>query len=251
LIFAGRGSVDSPTRGGSQEFVFGIAELPAGRRLPLHAHRQAQLDYFLSGRARVRLGPRTVELGAGGCIYYPPEIPHALESLGRDPLRYAYTYASERVGKLVECAPASEEAAARAVVPWPTWMSWEETEDWLPIEPTKGLRVRYRRVMDREREVELIAGVAEIDPGIHYTLHYHDQPEIYYISAGRGVIYIEGGDVEVEAGSALYLPRRVVHGADSLGDAPLRIYYIYGCETAGHTINWTPVEEAYTEVRRH
>jgi len=31
---------------------------------------------------------------------------------------------------------------------------------------------------------------------------------------------------------------------------PLRIFYVYACETAGHAINWTRVEEIYTAVRR-
>ena len=30
------------TQGGSKEFIFGLAELPVGGRLPLHTHQQAE-----------------------------------------------------------------------------------------------------------------------------------------------------------------------------------------------------------------
>ena len=53
----------------------------------------------------------------------------------------------------------------------------------------------------------------------------------------------------MRAGSAVYIGSRTVHGADSLGQEPLAPLYVYGCETAGHTINWKPVEEIYADVR--
>ena len=77
----------------------------------------------------------------------------------------------------------------------------------------------------------------------------HDQPEIYYVIAGRGIIYVEDSSVEACPGLALYLGGKVVHGADNLGEEPLHLYYIYGTETVGQARNWTPVEDIYTEVR--
>jgi mannose-6-phosphate isomerase-like protein (cupin superfamily) len=237
-------------RAGSREFLFGLAELDAGGRSPLHAHRHAKIDYLLAGRARYRVGPEEAELGPGACIYLPGGVPHAAEALGAEPLRYAYTYACERLGHEVQWLAADEPAARRAALPYRTWMRWDETAEWQPLEPAKGLSGRYKRVMDPTRHVELIAGIADVDAGIHYTRHYHDQPELYYILAGRGTVYVGEVTVEVSPGSALYIGARVVHGADSLGDEPLRIFYVYACETAGHAINWTPVEEIYTAVRR-
>lgn len=39
---------------------------------------------------------------------------------------------------------------------------------------------------------------------------------------------------------------------ETLGDDTVRdrLRNVYACETAGHAINWTPVEEIYTAVRR-
>ena len=236
-------------RGGAREFVFGIAELPPLAALPLHAAGQPEVDYILRGRALVRIGGTEVEVGERAGIYFPPGVPRSVRALGPDRLCYAYTFACERRGDtlaLERVDPAS--IAATAASP-PTWMHWQDTEPWAPVEPSKGLRVRYKRIMDRTRPAELIAGVGDIDPGTHYTRHFHDQAEIYYILGGEGIVYVGDSRIRVRTGSALYIGGRVVHGADSLGREPLSIYYVYGCETVGRDVNWTPVEEIYAEAR--
>lgn len=232
----------------SKEFVFDVAELRPGAALPLHRHDQAKIDYVLSGIADVRVGPRCVQLEAGSCVYYPPGVPHAVAVQGSGVLRYVSTYACERLGSAIDAQPADGAEADRAPLPDDTWVHWKDAEPWAPIEPVKGLRVRFRRVMSRERPVELIAGVAQIDPSTHYTRHFHDQAELYHIVAGNGLVFVGDAIVEVHPGSSLYIPARMVHGADSLGREPLTIFYVYGCERAGHAINWTAVEEIYTDL---
>jgi mannose-6-phosphate isomerase-like protein (cupin superfamily) len=81
-------------------------------------------------------------------------------------------------------------------------------------------------------------------------VHYHDQPEIYYIESGEGIVYVDGSEVPVRPGSCLDIGGKVVHGADSLGTEPLAIFYVYGCERAGHTVNWTAVEEIYDTPKK-
>ena len=119
------------------------------------------------------------------------------------------------------------------------------------IEASKGFRVRARRLFSQQygHAKDLKLGVAEIDPGIHYTLHTHEQGEIYYVLSGKGIIYVAGEAIPALPGLALYLGPRVVHGADCTGKNPLRLYYVYGAEQAGQEDTWTPVEEIYTEVR--
>ena len=236
-------------RGDSRVFVFGLRELAPGATLGLHATGQAELDFVLRGRARVRIGGGEAELGERASVYVPPGMPRAVEALGPGPLRYAYTYACERLGHAIEWTPVDPAGPEARAAPPKTWMGWEETEPWAPVEAAKGLRVRYKRVMDRARRVEMIAGIGDIDPGTHYTRHFHDQPEIYYILGGEGIVWAGDAEVPVRRGSTLYIDARVVHGADSLGHEPLSIFYVYGCETAGHDVNWTPVEEIYSEPR--
>jgi len=232
-------------RGGSSPFVFGLAELPPGESVPSHATRQAEVDHILSGRARVRMAGTMVDLSEGSCIYHPPGAPRSIEPAGPEPLRYSYTFATERLGQVIDPGPVASPGPPREK----TWLTWEETEDWVPVETSKGLRIRIKRLTDRGRRVEVIAGIGELDPGVHYTRHYHDQPEIYYIRGGEGIVYVGDAKHRVRRGSVLYIGGGVVHGADSVGSEPLVIFYVYGCEVAGHEVNWTPVEEIYADVR--
>ena len=240
-------------QGISKEFIFGLAELPAGGKLPLHTHQQAETDYILSGKARIRLGSRSVESTPTSALYFPGKQPHSIEALGSDPLRYIYTYACEKLGHQVDLEFADEEAALQVDIVNKgntRWAIREECEEWICVEPSKGFGIRVRRLFDNERgnTHEMAVGMGENDPGTHYTLHYHEQPEIYYVLSGCGVVYVKDSAIEASPGSALYIGKRVVHGIDCLGVEPMRVYYVYGAETAGHADTWTPVEDIYNEA---
>lgn len=169
-------------------------------------------------------------------------------------MTYIYIYACERLGHTLDWELAGEEAADQVDIlnkGKTRWALSEEFEEWTPIEPSKGFRVRIRYLFDNERGnwQEMMVGIFELDPGIHYTLHYHNHPEIYYIISGHGVIYVGDSKIGVSSGSTIYVRARVVHGADCLGKEPLRMYWVYGAEIIGQNKNWTPVEDIYTEVR--
>jgi quercetin dioxygenase-like cupin family protein len=240
-----------PARGGARELVVDLLELPAGAGMPPLAHAQAAVDYVLAGRARVVLdGGPAVTLAPGACLYHPAGAAHAVQALGDAPVRWVRTFACERrpppvrplAGPLAGAPPGAAAPAAAPAV------GRVEAPAWRAVEPVKGLKIRVKRLLDRG--VEMMAGVCELDPGVHYTRHWHDQPEIYVVLAGAGVVYRGDEELEVGAGTALHLASREVHGLDSLAAAPLRLFWVYGCETAGDTINWTPVEPIYERARR-
>ncbi|MBW2618139.1 MAG: cupin domain-containing protein [Deltaproteobacteria bacterium] len=247
----------NPANFGSGEFVSGLAELEVGGKIPLHKTGQALTGYILAGSARLRLGARRVELDPLSVFYFPAGAPWAIEALGPERLRYFYTYACEKLDAPVRWEAASEEEAARLDIvnlPGPNlWAQSEDYERWSFGEPSKGRRMRTRYLFGEKYfssqsepiQKEMHVGVAELDPPIHYTLHYHTQPEIYYILGGEGVVYVEDEEFPVRRGSVLYLGKNVVHGADALGSEPLKIYYIYGCETEGQALTWTPAEDIY------
>jgi quercetin dioxygenase-like cupin family protein len=226
--------------GASKEFVFGLVEARPGARVPFHAHRQAETDYVVAGSATLRTSGRTVDVRQGSCLYFAPGAPHELEVVGADPLVYLRTFACERIGPPVQ-------AIAVADGPEPL-MTTERDVDWRSVEPSKGMRIRVQRLLDHG--VEVMAGVGELDSGVHYTRHYHDQPELYFILGGEGVLQGAEDETEIGPGTAVYLRSREVHGIDSVGHEPLRLFWVYGCETAGHRVNWTPVEPIYAEARR-
>ncbi|MFI4986138.1 MAG: cupin domain-containing protein [Alphaproteobacteria bacterium] len=224
--------------GGSHAFRFGLARLAGGAATDPYTRPHAELLYIAEGTARIDFGAEEVTLPAQSCIYCPAGLPRSISAVGGGELRFAYTVSCER-------QPAAAAATSR-----PAWLKWEDAEDWWSVEPSKGLRIRVKRLLDRDVPRDLITGLGLIDPGTHYTLHYHDQPEIYYIVSGEGIVYVAGEEVSVRRGSCLDIGGKVVHGADSLGSEPLGIYYVYGCENAGHTVNWTAVETLYDTPRR-
>ena len=242
-------------QGDSKEFVFGYAALNSGERLPLHTHKQAETDFILSGKARVWLGRRSVELGPASGMYFPAKGPHSIEAIGPESLCYIYTYACEKLGQNLETELATEEKAAQVDIlnnPKTRWAVAEEFEPWVPWEPSKGFKgMCIRDLFDLERGSckEMMVGTCMLSPGAHYTLHYHDQPEIYYPLSGRGIVYVGDSKIEAFPGIAIYVGKRVVHGADTLGTEALRMFWIYGTETTGQNFNWTPVEDIYTEVK--
>jgi len=244
-------------RGGSTEFVFGLAELLPGRSSPLHTHKQAETDYILSGQGRVCRGSRSIELGPASAMYFPGDVPHAIEAEGSAPLSYIYTYACEKLGQKIDFQQLEGKGVIQNDVRnWNNadsrWATRAEIGELIWIEASKGYHVRARRLFDQRHgnAKEMKLGIAEIDPGIHYTLHYHLQPEIYYVLSGRGILYVGDSEIQATPDMALYIGGRVVHGADSLGEEPLCIYYLYGTETVGQEDTWTPVEDIYTRVRQ-
>jgi quercetin dioxygenase-like cupin family protein len=224
----------------SKEFAFGFVEAQPGAHVPRHAHRQAETDYVLTGSARLRTKGRVVDVRPGSNLYFAPGAPHELEVIGADPLVYLRAFACERNGP-----PAKAIVVADAPEPV---ITAERDVDWRSVESSKGMRIRVQRLLDHG--VEMMAGIGELDPGVHYTRHYHDQPELYFILAGEGVLQGAEAETEIGPGTAVYLGSREIHGLDSVGQEPLRLVWVYGCEMAGHQVNWTPVEPIYAEARR-
>jgi mannose-6-phosphate isomerase-like protein (cupin superfamily) len=233
-------------REGSRAYRFGLAKLERGAATDPYSRHEAELIYILQGQAQIVAGPDEITLGEHGSIYFPAGSIHSIGADGAAELLYAFTIPCERSGSVgVAESTGSKRSEIDLADLRAAWIKWENTEDWQPVEPSKGLRIRYKRLMDRAMPREIIAGIGLIDPGTHYTLHYHDQPEIYYIESGEGIVYAGDAAVRVRPGSCLDIGAKVVHGADSLGREPLGIFYVYGCERAGHKVNWTGVEEVY------
>jgi quercetin dioxygenase-like cupin family protein len=55
--------------------------LEAGRQLPLHGHPHEQTGYLVSGRMRLTIGGRALELGPGAAWCVPSGVEHGAEIL--------------------------------------------------------------------------------------------------------------------------------------------------------------------------
>ena len=63
--------------------------------------------------------------------------------------------------------------------------------------------------------------VFDIDPGGHTPRHAHDWPHINFVAAGRGVLFLDGEDHALEAGSYAYVPAGHEHQFRAAADEPL------------------------------
>jgi len=74
----------------------------------------------------------------------------------------------------------------------------------------------------------LCCGVAHCRPGdgiLHH--HRHTQAEIYHITEGKGVVYIEGKEYDVEAGSSVFIPGDAEHGIRAVAEEGVRWFYVF------------------------
>jgi mannose-6-phosphate isomerase-like protein (cupin superfamily) len=90
-------------------------------------------------------------------------------------------------------------------------------------------RVRWRTLFSRGKTATegLTCGVAEFGPGDWLGLHRHAPPETYYVFAGAGIVSLEGREIAVQAGSALFIPGMAEHGVRQTGTEVLRLLYTF------------------------
>lgn len=60
--------------------------------------------------------------------------------------------------------------------------------------------------------------VLEIEQGGHTPKHSHPWPHINYIISGKGILYLDGKDIEVEAGGFAYVPSNTEHQFSNAGN---------------------------------
>ena len=80
---------------------------------------------------------------------------------------------------------------------------------------------------DRTPTDSMCGGVAEIVPGGgSLQTHRHEQPEIYFITEGTGILMIDDREITVSSGSAVFIPGNVEHGLRNESQAILRLFYV-------------------------
>jgi mannose-6-phosphate isomerase-like protein (cupin superfamily) len=93
-------------------------------------------------------------------------------------------------------------------------------------DPVKG-RIRWRTLFSRGGTPTdgITCGVADLGPGDWLGLHRHVPPEIYYVLAGEGIVTLNGREIAVKTGSAVFIPRMAEHGIRHAGTELLRFFY--------------------------
>jgi mannose-6-phosphate isomerase-like protein (cupin superfamily) len=95
-------------------------------------------------------------------------------------------------------------------------------------DPVRG-RIHWRTLFSKgsTRSTGITCGVAELKRGDWLGLHRHAPPEIYYVFAGAGVVSLDGREIAVGAGSAVFIPGMAEHGIRQTGTEVLRWFYAF------------------------
>lgn len=235
-----------------------LVTLQPGQSIPLHVNDRPEALYVVSGRVRVTRGNGSAEIEAPAAASFPAGIPHAVAALGQQPAIVAIS--SSRAGRPAEmtgtlCDRDMDLTAfpnpneIRGADPLFRWAVAEEFETWLPVEPTKGWRLRMKFLLDPQRGTpDFVMGVAEIMRDTHYTIHQHEPAEFYYVLAGSGTIHVGDASYPVREGDTVYVPENVPHGIDTADEA-LRVHWAYAVEGIGANWVWRACEGIYTRPR--
>jgi mannose-6-phosphate isomerase-like protein (cupin superfamily) len=90
-------------------------------------------------------------------------------------------------------------------------------------------RVRWRTLFSKGATptAEMTCGVAEFQPGDWLGLHRHAPAEVYYVVAGAGLMSLDGREIPVRAGSAVFISSMAEHGIRQTGSEILRLFYVF------------------------
>lgn len=109
--------------------------------------------------------------------------------------------------------------------------------DDLPIETGFGPQyggATWRTLIcsDRTGSSELVLGVAQIPARGVLAAHRHPPAEFYLVTAGSGVVVIEGVEHQVVSGNSVFIPGNAEHSF-SAGPEGVSFAYGFACNTFG------------------
>jgi len=90
-------------------------------------------------------------------------------------------------------------------------------------------RLRFRTLFSQglTETAGMTCGVTELGSGDWLGLHRHAPPEVYYVFAGAGIVSLEGREIAVSTGSAVFIPGMAEHGIRQTGTETLRLFYAF------------------------
>ena len=75
--------------------------------------------------------------------------------------------------------------------------------------------------------VGLTLGVARVPSGGCLASHRHEQPEVYLVLDGTGVVTIDGSASRVRPGTSVFVPGGALHSVQATGQTDLRFAYVF------------------------
>jgi mannose-6-phosphate isomerase-like protein (cupin superfamily) len=85
----------------------------------------------------------------------------------------------------------------------------------------------FRRVLYTGRNLQLV--LMTLKPGEEIGEEVHeDRDQFFRIEGGKGAVFIDGGQHEVEDDDAVIVPAGARHNVVNTGEEPLKLYTLYG-----------------------
>ena len=125
---------------------------------------------------------------------------------------------------------AADPAAPASVLPMVVVSESEVMVREAPPHGAIGMSTAYRisDAAPQPRQMEFRRRVLDVGAAIGAHPIGHD--EVYYVTAGRGVVVSDGVEAEIGPGMSAYLYERAVVGIRQVGDEPLSIIIAYPVE---------------------
>lgn len=112
-------------------------------------------------------------------------------------------------------------------------MFWKEndTQDiqQLPSVHQGDGSIKIRGFFDQQSRLPIRFQVWELAPSVSEGAHTHNNlEELYYFTAGSGVMTLDGSDTPVTAGDAVLAPPGCKHEMRNTGNEPLKVVLVWG-----------------------
>ena len=187
-----------------------------------HAHPNSEVvEYVIQGKGCIWVNAKPHVMERGTAIHIPTDAWHSYQCCGDEPFVFLGSVASERTfrtpsRKEVEQGSPSLDATVVTINEGRTVKQDGKTSRLL-IEPT---RVGSKTIG---------LGMAYYDmEGISGTLHSHQNFEqVIYILSGCGVYVVDGDEVAVGPGCAVYVPPGAKHQMRNSGSESLQFLFIF------------------------
>lgn len=96
-----------------------------------------------------------------------------------------------------------------------------------------GTDLGWRTILDKALTPSsgMTAGVIDMMPGALGKLHWHAQPEIYYVLSGQGEVEIQDTKYLLKPNTVIFIPGNAPHALTNSGTDSLRIFYVFAADS--------------------
>jgi mannose-6-phosphate isomerase-like protein (cupin superfamily) len=213
----------------TERMIFAICVWVSNEKTGWHAHPDSEeLFYVIDGEGVIDINGIEYAMAKGQVVYFPPKAWHASQNTGEEPftilaaIESARTYMHPRDEGEVKAKP-EPDVTVLSLAEGRRVSSRGRTSIQL-IEPRSVPRDSIAAGYARYTEIAL--GRATYTRGTGSELHQHaDNEQFLYVLSGKGVYRVDGEEVEVQRGTAIYLPQGGSHRLTCLDGAPLELLF--------------------------